>query len=184
MDDKIIAISKYLPYGLKMYNKGIHETLKKAGKEYTPSTLRHLTIDGLFWVGKEQDSRKIGEDVYKPLLRPLTDLTEPILKDGEIPLFKILKMIFPKAYNISVRQKFIVFDFTFNDQFLDITNYSDIKLFYDEFINCFMVDFGGIPRPINRQLLFFEKLLEWHFNVFNLPEDLWIDINQLSKYKL
>ncbi len=26
-----------------------------------------------------------------------------------------------------------------------------------------------------------EKLCEWHFNVFNLPKDLWIDINTIKK---
>ena len=29
----------------------------------------------------------------------------------------------------------------------------------------------------------FQKLFEWHFNVFNLPQELWIDINTLEKEK-
>lgn len=30
-------------------------------------------------------------------------------------------------------------------------------------------------------IMVYEKLLEWHFNVFDLPQDLWIDINTLNK---
>ena len=43
---------------------------------------------------------------------------------------------------------------------------------------------GSLPRSLDCNWLYyhqFEQLVKWHFNVFNLPENLYIDINTLNK---
>jgi len=36
------------------------------------------------------------------------------------------------------------------------------------------------PLGVSNQLRMFEKLFEWHFNVFDIPSHLFVDINTLK----
>jgi len=40
---------------------------------------------------------------------------------------------------------------------------------------------GLEPFSVNKFWVVRDKLIEWHFNVFNLPKDQWVDIKTLNK---
>lgn len=113
-------LAPYLPYGLKYIYKGIEWDLT------------HL-----------ETSTKDRE--YKPILRPLSDLTKEIEVNGE---------------------KFVPFDYI-----------SDYNPNTKEIYPCVIMDDGIIEMHYWKD---FEKLFEWHFDVFGLIDaGLAIDINTL-----
>lgn len=65
----------HLYLGFGMYNQGLADHLYKKGIPYTPQKLRTVGSDGLFWVGSEEDSREMSTTNFKPILRPLSDMT-------------------------------------------------------------------------------------------------------------
>ena len=67
-------LAPYLPFGLKFCNVNLLNTCKKNNQTYNPPTLKILSSQDKFWLGKEQDSRSLNDDIHKPILRPLSDL--------------------------------------------------------------------------------------------------------------
>jgi len=65
-------LAPYLPYGLKIQCKRIHF------KEYWVSTLKSIYYDSLDVVS---DESVLSEGEYKPILRPLSDLTNNVFSD-------------------------------------------------------------------------------------------------------
>ncbi len=55
----------------------------------------------------------------------------------------------------------------------NVEDYYDWRIIYEQLNEAIMV----APFEI------VQKLFEWHFNVFNLPKDLWVDINSLTTPK-
>lgn len=96
---------------------------------------------------------------FKPILRPLSDLIKEIEVNGKkfVPIDKLLEIA---HCNITIPKTRMCLD--------------DILYGYKE----------NIRRVINEDmpLFVYNKLLEWHFDVFGLIEkDLAIDINKLVK---
>ena len=59
-----------------MYNPAIAKKMKELGKPYIPYKLRTIT-QGCFWVGNEENGRTFSAlSEIKPILRPLSDITE------------------------------------------------------------------------------------------------------------
>jgi len=90
---------------------------------------------------------------YSPILHPLSDLTKEIEHNGErfVPMFELVSL---------------------NHKTLSHLNSDGIITASKRLIK----------DVINQQLpyLYFIKLLEWHFDVFNLIPNLAIDINTLK----
>jgi len=126
------------------------------------------------WIGEliDLDSRQIIEHpigIYddrvgeidfsfkeiKPILRPLSDLTKEIVHNGE---------------------KFVPLEKLFGDEWKQ-REWEFMPYFVQHTFNCS----NGKVEPKFIPYWIVEKLFEWHFNVFNLPEHLWIDINTLKK---
>ncbi len=117
----------------------------------------------------------VNLDVGKPILRSLSDLTKEIEHNGEkfVPLLELANISFPKFVN--------------SDRFTLVDNYIDMgyeyaflyKMDYMSFV-CY-TEYNGKSYSyacvVPEQYKMFQKLFEWHFNVFNLPEHLWININ-------
>lgn len=87
----LTEIAPYLPYDLRMYNPDLAKLIEGKGQVYHPSKLRSLTADGLFWVGKEMDSRQLSTTNYRPVLLPISSLTKP-MDDGSVPLDELKKL--------------------------------------------------------------------------------------------
>lgn len=150
-------LAPYLPYRLKVKSIDIFEgdPIFEMGTE---SKNGLLSSAGIKWV---------LEDNFKPILRPMSDLTELIEIDGQ----KIIPIDYLNQGNLSVDESFLpVLEGDSEDGFW-YENYS--------------TDCGGYSIhsvSFKFTLSVYEKLLEWHFDVFGLiDKGLAIDINKLKK---
>lgn len=93
----------------------------------------------------------------KPILRPLSDLTKEITIDGEafIPLDLLQSLAYPIDY---------FEDSSLTEDYILCWINSNSKDHHVHFI----------PHGLINQLL------EWHFNIYNLPSELWVDINTIK----
>lgn len=87
----------------------------------------------------------------KPILRPLSDLTKEIEVNGE---------------------KFVPYDYFYDDPENDWFD-GNVWLNYMFEGNIDKTDLNFIPYYI------VQKLLEWHFNIFDLPENLYVNYNNI-----
>ena len=181
-------IAPYLPYGLKMKFTSTNEVDKLSNEDIV--ILKQIDEGGICVNGYKTNNKS-----YKPILRPLSDLTKEIEVNGEkfVPIVELAKI-----HGIDFEIK------TIKTEYGTIVCYSEISLhptdntpFSREFFEldlsdcCF--DFGfeifGENEfdicetsyfPIRNQLELFQKLFEWNFDVFGLIEQgLAIDINTL-----
>lgn len=88
----------------------------------------------------------------RPLLRPLSDLTKEIEHNGE--------------RFVPIERLACLYDFELSDRYF-------IRMY---------IDGGYTTSLLELPYILVQKLLEWHFNVFNLPEDLYVDINTLTTH--
>ncbi len=172
----------YLPYDLKIKTGDYIRTLSISVTTTTEISLSNVLCD-------------VG---YKPILRPLSDLTNEITINGDafIPLIEIAK-----SYDFEINGKDTIFEdgkiklFELledpNDRYQQIDNeiqfYIDVSNSInsdDIFIHKTWSDeigsaYGNQSIPFDYQEMC--KLLEWHFDVFGLIEKgLAIDINTLN----
>lgn len=136
-------LAPYLPYGLKVINKHQNSISKVYSK-----------IDGVdFGVDESPvemfklNTMWVIERVYIPILRPLSDLTKEIEVDGDkfVPITELLKPdINLEAGNYTLRH--IGTTILAND--IILINTENLSLKYEKF----------------------QKLFEWHFDVFGLIE--------------
>jgi len=152
-------LSAYLPYGLKVRWAERPGNIKKE-TILTPSDYNWLTHKGYF----------------KPILRPLSDLTKTIEINGEqlVPIDVLSEISGLQGGANRDLSKWESRCFEYDDE-----NKSFKTTFYDSGL---AHDYATKDdRHVDNQLELFQKLYEWHFDVFNLIEQgLAIDINTLS----
>lgn len=139
-------ITPYLPYKLKLGSP----KMKNGSRAIMTLRGGHITESGL------------SEGLYKPILRPLSDLTKEIEVNGKkfVPIVELLKIIHPKDYNNEIVHSTVGFPSAWykNNALLSQTIWTN--------------DLDKTPYWI------IEKLLEWHFDVFGLiDKGLAIDMN-------
>jgi hypothetical protein len=164
-------LSAYLPYGLKGMSKNetvfLLSTYPTMGGGIENRTIETFLNDG-----------------YKPILRPLSDLTKEIEHNGEkfVPIFEIGKLLgFDYLTPIEIDENEIQYGWDsigMDDSQGYVFGYSNqLKTFgvwYDEQ--------EGNPIYLSGGYDEIQKLLEWHFDIFGLIEaGLAIDINTLEK---
>ena len=124
-------------------------------------------------------------DNFKLILRPLSDLTKPCL-DGKIPLMELAKYVYPESEDekFVVTKKGILFEYHEDGNsyiamyFTFITNEFKIFTVNDKYSNDSCTKSS---KPSTKQFQLFQKLFEWHFDVFNLIESgTAININKLN----
>ena len=167
----IKELAPYLPYGLKI--KGIkpvatYDLMTLCDKK----GLSNITIDTII------DT----PNFYKPILRPLSDLTKEIEVNGErfVPmeiLVKIEDLFFKEIVEIKSNKAGNIF-------WADYYTEDDDKKRFCYCINSFQI---GHLEPNKHSFIragyeLYEKLFEWQFDVFGLIEKgLAIDINTLNQ---
>jgi hypothetical protein len=161
-------LAGYLPYNLKGLIKNTSDTFVELST-YISNKEFKWTID-MF----------LGDSNVKPILRPLSDLTKEIEVNGEkfVPLVEICKIseTVNKVLRINSKSNICGFDF--------INGIQEVLRFCYHFnTNHFqLTDEEGDNGCIIHQMEMFEKLLEWHFDIYGLIEKgLAIDINTLEK---
>jgi hypothetical protein len=174
-------LAAYLPYKVKFLWKGI----------YSVNFLSVRVIKRLEDKGDDFHYKDI-----KPILRPLSDLTKEIEHNGEkfVPILE-LRCIEQGNWDgdefILDHTQIIDYGVRKGDnncywvEWKDGLSQTQSFSFKDGDFNRFWITdrnkFGGISSCIlNNQYLLFQKLHEWHFDVFGLLENnLAIDINTL-----
>ena len=157
-------LAPYAPYGL----------IGIIGE--TKVNLTGLSIDSPFiFTTKSIGSREKAMSnikAFKPILHPLSDITKEIEVNGEkfVPAIELAKIenkwltadLYDRIYTKDYSKEGVI------QCYLNTASPDDDLLLFIEFYSMDTMDYRTI-----------QKLLEWHFNVFNLPEELWIDINTL-----
>lgn len=167
-------LAPYFPYGLKV----VHI-------DYDYSEFMAKKIVELIYLAKDCVGFDNGSDYYfspdemddynptvKPVFRPMSDLYEPILPEGKIPIIELAKIgcgnsddcewvvkeykpnfELSKPYMIAYYEKYGISFYWMQDGF---------------FTNCIDVDKKYDCSYIVYQRTLFEKLFFWHFDVFDL----------------
>ena len=158
-------MSHYLPYGLNL--KSDNKTLELIG------------IQGDLVLLNDNSncvSSMSNEFYWKPLLRPISQLTEEIEHNGEkfMPIRVLYNMARISHQNHVEKEEFIK---AWGGNYILRVYASDD--YYSEFVygnDCFSYRFVDLKHnysgdnPIRNQLSLFNKLFEWHFDVFGLIE--------------
>ena len=162
MELELKHLAPYLPYSLKVIDDA----------HFEPTTLFGLDKNSVFTL-----TNVIWTFFYKeikPILHPLSDLTKEIEHNGEklVPAIELAKLSVELGFYKDVSPS-MGFDYSIvNKPFgkmLKISKNGQWVL---------IVSFNNVDRLKHS---FYEKLLEWHFDVFNLiPNNLAIDINTLK----
>jgi len=148
-------LAAYLPYKVSVARKNINKKPIHA--------IHHM-------LGIGSVNHMLDSDIYKIVLRPLSDLTKVIEHNGKsfVPIreiyfpvldenFRYEKYVSPGTNRITIRVKYRLGNDTFED----------------------IVLLGGTVSQTQYNIV--QLLLEWHFDIFNLiPSGLAIDINTLN----
>jgi hypothetical protein len=148
-------LAPYLPYGLNIENP---KDYRFDGMSTDAKTLKLDGIQGEF-IKFDNISCFYPIQAFKPILRPLSDLTKRIAigDDSFIPIYRILRTCDLEKHNIE----------------WDISKRGIIEIWAET--KC-------CERTISESLTLgdYLKLFEWHFDVFGLIENnLAIDINTI-----
>ncbi|WP_126654096.1 hypothetical protein [Chryseobacterium aureum] len=152
-DELLKIYSAYLPYGLLIETR-TDEEIKTEG-----SYISKLT--GVDHLGLHDEFANCWEFEVRPILYDLSYLTKEIEHGGEkfVPIVELLKIKYPNQKGRYATTEYSTFGYPFA---------------------CFSVDAGKQIKVNTSYLLeepfwIFQKITEWHFNAFNLPEDQFIN---------
>lgn len=148
-----LTICGMLPYGLKC----------------SFSTDEIYTLNGIvnkdLWV--KELTYPADSFLCKPHLHSLDKLTEPILDGGLIPIVELAKTAF-KDWKWNIINNMCVSK-------IEEANY--YFQFNEGVFECFSFNKGGgiTGMYFGNHLNLFEKLKEWHFNIYDLPKEMYIE---------
>ena len=143
-------LAAYLPYNVKMFANGFLGTLQTMNIDNTTQSGYKIRVSCSDW----WENNNIDGKIYKPILRPISDLTKEIEVNGEqtTPIDWIWDNV-----------KHIDYFFDYGYLMVEECNIENIEMY---------------PYNVIKQLL------SWHFDVFGLIQSgLAIDINTLTQPK-
>lgn len=144
---KIVA---YLPYELRLFNK----------KNRQIETLKALNESGTLYTGSFfNDWNHIYN--FKPILRPLSDLIKEIELNGEkfVPMVELAKI-----HGMQINGEIFLFS---NNTFYEIN--IDNKKFLQYHLKYKKFEHYGYCKQYELEM--FEKLREWHLDIYGLIEN-------------
>ena len=146
---EIKHLAPYLPYGLKAKFQAKN---KKTCRKYVIGTISVMYSDCSICC---YDTVNATPDNFKPILRPLSDLTKEIEINGEkfVPIVELAKIAYPD----------LVWEF---DRTRAISEWKKKPAYFFFQKNSFFACLFNNAIP--NQIVLFNKLFEWHFDVFGL----------------
>lgn len=183
-------LSPYLPYGLKVFSKVTKSTYELIG----------LSKHELMIADRDSFNGWYSINNFKPIFRPISDLTKEIEHNGErfIPIIELYKKSSEYYNSKDLDYEFIdswgakgnilkVYHNRDKDEYTEFV-YSNLSFRKDTRFEKGSYNFGMyLPHPIRvddkiHNIYFLQKLLfKWHFDVFGLIEKgLAIDINSIE----
>jgi hypothetical protein len=171
-------LKSYLDTGLKCHCSGMYTADTEFDDEPHPQVFEIVGMNNIF-VEIFQEGRTITEEMYFedvfPILRPLSDLTKEIEVNGNkfVPIVELAKIgtgeVKCGVTNSNYGTCYIDAEFTKKGFFI-----------FTQQTFIWQVGKNAEPRNIENQLELFEKLYEWHFDIYELiKKGLAIDINTL-----
>ena len=162
--EKQKVFSAYLPFELKC-------EVINSGKEKEIGTLIGVYNDGSCVFGDIVESSK-GFESIKPILFSLEDLTKEITINGEtfVPIVELANEFTDDSFNDYYLDKFFKTEIVLREKY---SRY----YFKIQFKNDKIVGFDNNDTELP-QFDIFQKLLEWKFNIFNLPEIEYIKVTE------
>jgi hypothetical protein len=172
MELEIKHLATYLPYGLKLQYV-VREKVEKTGIIKSISHNEDETHPTRVSISAMYNEEHIW--MFKPILRPLSDLTKEIEYNGEkfVPLFELFKLINDYHlvdFDINYSEKNISFQIDDNWNHIMTFNDIDLQFGYDENDFIFHLTESFMNYSFN-YIQMHEKLYEWKFDVFNLIEN-------------
>lgn len=156
-------LSASLPYGLQIYYEWDGEiAIKLVGLSYN---YKHIYLE-LKHPHKRETDISLIECAGKPIIRPLSDLTKPIVQadynDGKpfVPIVELAKIAYPKA----IKQIRLLDD---GVCVIDTScNYVFVYVDEDDSFNC-----TYLPEDRNcyvkNQFQLFQQMIRWHFDLID-----------------
>lgn len=191
-------LAPYLPYGLKFtFTKDYYypyPSMQKKGFYFTFDLLESPKIIYCSNINKSWIDVVLNQDYFKPILRPLSDISKEIEVNGEkfIPIFELAKISnFKHDFKRIVNENGTIVLYSDVSKHPELDHPGLVHFFEMDTEDCdFDYGFESLGQdgevcdtfffPIKNQLSLFNKLFEWHFDVFGLLEKgLAIDINTL-----
>lgn len=161
-------LAAYLPYKVKLQTElGIlrMDDLRTSDK-YKVWCIDKSKLTANEWVTDETNKiispnsgRGFMLSEIKPILRPLSDLTKPILYEGEtfVPLLRMIKEChFTDTYELKLME---LPDSRSHRKHYRV-GYDDMRIYWDVLMYTDGMRYDYV-----------QKLLSWHFNIFNISED-------------
>ncbi|QGN24631.1 hypothetical protein GJV56_18940 [Elizabethkingia anophelis] len=166
---KLKDIAPFLPYGLGV--KILNHLNDHTGKEFSE-------INGYYFIDESlhitYNGGNTGKSIseFKPLLRPMSDLTKEITHNGEkfIPIARLLRIKFPDEPLIGRYSIIKISKSGYPRAYFEFMATKEIRIYPFELFD--------VPHWI------IKKLQEWHFDTEKLMErGLAININTLNNGK-
>ena len=184
-------LAPYLPYDLKC--KYLFNTCSGKIIEQKIFTLTEINKSSLwkYWTRDETFTNQIGcagmgfrSCDFKPILRPLSDLIKEIEVNGEkfVPIIELAKYCYNKIFNeIPILDDHELLSEGDSCGLISYYENERISLTHDKDDRFYSFTFyiSGEELKVN-QFELFNKLFEWHFDIYNLIENgLAISYNDL-----
>lgn len=178
-----LTLCGMLPYGLKISN------------EYNKNEVSELTgVKGETYFIKSNDKLPFGDiNSSLPHLHSLSKLTKPILDGWLIPIVELFK-ISRGNYQMEISDRYI--DIVSSNEVQIELGYRlynfgiysfyecDVRFGFNYFFETYFTDLRHDNKEIDKvycQNILFEKLKEWHFNIYDLPSDMYIEKSEIKK---
>lgn len=167
--EKLEAFAPYLPCKLRM-------VLEKSGRIIELSGLNLISYYSIMYQTKDMPYNSMYWN-FKPILRPISDLTKPCLESGKVPIVELAKII-------SNEDNWILED---GIAIKHINSYDYYALHFDPNMMFFSYEMWSeenciIPDKKFNQKLVFDQLYMWHFwlgDQFEFGKSI-IDINTIN----
>lgn len=169
-------IACYLPYGLQVYTEYYDVIADVVGIKDNSYLCSYYTKSK----GGEFDEICITKG--KPILRPMSDLYKPCLPEGKIPIVELAKILGYNTKHEKINGNGLLINqlsSRFEEYFLYDPKDGMFKIYtWDD---CCTSDYlqEGYSNPY-LDTDFYDFLYSHHFNVHNLPTELFIDINTIQ----
>ena len=165
-----------LPYGLMLFQEDL-----SGGRIFPLLGINQMHGYGIF-TGDVGDYNWSYFEGFKPILRPLSDLTKEIIHNGNtfIPIVEICKLSETVIKVLRLKSKTMICGFDFVNDEGEVLRFG-----YHYNSHHFQLSDANSSFIVNETILYqlemFQKLIEWHFDIAGLIEKgEAIDVNTLE----